>query len=68
MTVPPQNIQPINPMEITLKFTKKQIEYIKSRLSDDEGHEWKNEKQFQKLFKKWLMMHALDLDLEDCGI
>ena len=51
--------------KITLEFNKEQYQYIQNRFAIDFGWEWNDNKDFAKQFNMWVVMQALDLDLED---
>ena len=51
--------------KITLEFSDEVYQDIQDRFAIDFGWEWNDDKDFAKLFNKWVVMQALDLDLDD---
>ena len=51
--------------KITLEFSNEVYQDIQDRFAIDFGWEWNDNKDFAKQFNMWVVMQALDLDLED---
>ena len=51
--------------KITFEFTDEQYQDIQDKFAIDYGWEWNDEKDFKKQFGQWVLMQALDLEIED---
>jgi hypothetical protein len=52
--------------KITIEVSDERYEDIQDRFAIDFGWEWNDNKDFAKQFSQWVVMQALDLDLDDC--
>ena len=52
--------------KITIEVSDEQYPDIQDRFAIDCGWEWNDNKDFAKQFSQWVVMQALDLDLDSC--
>ena len=52
--------------KITFEVSDERYKDIQDRFAIDFGWEWNDNKDFAKQFSQWVVMQALDLDLDDC--
>ena len=52
--------------KITIEVSDERYQDIQDRFAIDFGWEWNDNKDFAKQFSQWVVMQALDLDLDDC--
>ena len=51
--------------KITIEVSNERYQDIQDRFAIDFGWEWNDNKDFAKQFSQWVVMQALDLDLDD---
>jgi hypothetical protein len=51
--------------KITIEVSDERYQNIQDRFAIDFGWEWNDNKDFAKQFSQWVVMQALDLDLDD---
>ena len=67
LTCPPSTSTIVSVMKkITIEVSDERYQDIQDRFAIDFGWEWNDNKDFAKQFSQWVVMQALDLDLDDC--